>query len=162
MRRLAILLFLTLATYAVADDLTPWTNLVGLKRFSPSVHVSLALGGAEELKISATDVQAVVTKELTTTGLVGPQSTDLPQVQVLVSGEGTGGGGASYTVEMFVATYVPSPFGAKRTIQAIVWRGAASDHQMMSYDPKHKKIVNPPGSPKDRIQATVRELVERS
>lgn len=159
MRKLAFLLFVTGAVVTSADELTPWRNLAGLKRFSPSVHVTLALRGAEELGVNASEIQALVFRELTKEGLVGLKSTDLPQVQILISGEGTGGGGASYSVETLVTTYVPSPFGAKRTIQAIVWRGTVSDHQAMTYDPKLKKILNPPGSPKDRIHATVQEVV---
>jgi hypothetical protein len=159
MRNVALLIFVTTSVLARADELTPWTNLAGLKRFSPSVHVMLTLRGAEELGVNAKEVQALVLTELAKEGLVGPKSTDLPQVQVLISGEGTGGGGASYTVETLVTAYVPSPFGANRTIQAVVWPGIESEQQAMTYDPKRKKIIKPPGAPKHRIRATVLEVV---
>jgi len=159
MKRLLIFLTFVFAVAMHADELTPWTNLAGLKRFSPPVHVSLNLRGAEELGLNATDIQSVVVKELTNAGLLGSKSTDLPLLQVVITGEGTGGGGASYTVEALITSYIPSPFTAARTIQAIIWRGTRSEHQAMTYDPKLKKIINPPGTPKERIHTTVLNVI---
>ncbi len=159
MRRFALVVLL-LATSAAADGTTPWANLAGLKAVSPNVHVTLNLQGAEVLQVEAQHVQRLVRSKLETAKLLGSTNDDLPEVEVIVTGKSTGGGGAEYAVEVLLTAKVVSPLAPDRNIQVIIWRAVGVDRATMSYDPKLKKLVAPPGSPKDSVNSTVEEVIE--
>jgi hypothetical protein len=84
-----------------------------------------------------------------------------PIVGVSVTGRSTGGGGASYTVEVFVKATVPSPFAKNRSAEAVFWRGVASSDEGMRFDPASKGFIKPTGPINERVYASVREVAGR-
>lgn len=170
MRQYAIVLsvmFLTYATLAVtsvvhADEPTPAANLVGIKEINQRVSVSLQVKGADEFRVDPEKVKRIILDALSGAGISAKKTdTLLPMLSVSLSGESTGGGGASYAVELFLRVHLPSPFAKERSIEAIIWKGSSSGREMMRFDPAAKKLVEPGGPINERVYASVGEVAAR-
>jgi hypothetical protein len=145
------LIYATLAVTSVvhADEPTPAANLVGIKEINQRVTVSLQVKGADEFRVDPERVDPEKVKRIVLDALSGAgisakkTDTALPMLSVSLSGESTGGGGASYAVELFLRAHLPSPFAKERSIEAIIWKGSSSGREMMRFDPAAKKLGSP-------------------
>jgi hypothetical protein len=147
---------------AFADELTPSSNLAGIKKVHEKISVALDLKGADEFRIDAEQIKTRVRKELNAAGLTMDGSgTGLPMVKAIVAGEATGGGGARYLVELVVMANMPSPFIRNRSVNAIVWRGVSSGDEAMRYDPTAKGLLSPRDPINERVYASVQEVASR-
>jgi hypothetical protein len=160
----ALLVVMILATTlaalpAVADALTPSSNLAGITKVHEKISVVLNLKGAEEFGVDPDRIKAAVRKKLKSAGVATDGAgIGTPMVTASVVGEATGGGGARYVVELVVKATIPSPFTQNRSVQAIFWRGVASGEDMMRYDPASKDLVKPTGPLDERVYASVEEV----
>jgi hypothetical protein len=142
-----------------ADELTPASNLAGIKIVQEKIDVSLNLKGANEFGVDANETVRIIRAALASSGITmikGDYNT--PIVHVSIDGESSGGGGAQFTVEVVVRTLLPSPFLKERTIEAIIWRGTAAGHQLLRFDPAAKELVKPTRSINESVYDTVREV----
>jgi hypothetical protein len=155
-----MILTVTLATLtAVADELTPSSNLAGITKVHEKISVILNLKGAEEFRLDPNRIKGAVRKTLNSAGVATDGSgIGTPMVTASVVGEVTGGGGARYVVELVVKATIPSPFAQNRSVEAIFWRGVASGEDMMRYDPASKELVKPTGPLDERVYASVQEV----
>ncbi len=143
---------------ALAYEISPATNLEGLREIHQHITVSLNLRGAEEFNVYAKKVVKIIQTELANAGLPAKKSEPgLPKLNVNVSGESVGGGVATYTVEMVLHLRVPSPFIEDRTIDAIVWREKKTDNLAL-HDPLGLFVKGPINQ---RVYDSVREVVAR-
>ena len=155
------LMVLFAASVAGAEtDRSDWTNLIGLTAVSETVSISLNLEGAEDFDLNADRLQVLVRERLKREGLLSSSREQLPKLNFSILGHSGGGGGAEYRVEMTLTAQVQSPFIKERTIHATIWQGMESDRQLMYYDPIKKKILEPPGPIRSRVETTLLQLLE--
>lgn len=148
--------------HALSDDLTPSENLVGINKVHEKISVSLSLKGAEEFRVDPDEVKKIVRSALSSVGVATNGSgLSVPMVSASIAGESTGGGGARYTVELFVRATIPSPFAQNRSVKAIFWHTVASGEETMRYDPAAMGLVKPNGPINERVYASVREVAAR-
>jgi hypothetical protein len=146
----------------MSQEFTPPGNLVGITKVHENISVALNLKGADEFQVDSQKVTALLREALSSAG-IGTNGSGLgtPMVGVSISGESTGGGGARYTVEVFVRATTSSPFAKNRSVEAIFWRGVASGEEMQRYDPASKGFIKPSGPINERVYASVREVASR-
>lgn len=145
-----------------AYESTPAANLVGIKEINQRITVSLQLKGADEFRVDPEHIKRIVVNTLSSGGIsVKKTDTALPMLSVSITGESAGGGGASYTVELFLRAYLPSPFTKGHSIEAIIWKASSSGQEMMRFDPVAKKLVEPGGPINERVYGSVHEIAVR-
>lgn len=151
-----------LGAVALADDSTPFTNLVGITKVHEKMSVSLNIEGAEEFRVDPERVSSIVRKTLISAG-VGADGSGIgvPMVSVSIAGQSTGGGGARYTVELIVRATIPSPFTKNRSVEAIFWRAVATSDEMVRYDPESKDFIKPSSQIGERVYGSVQEIASR-
>ena len=159
---LLIILVLISSTGVFADELTPAWNLSGINKLHEKIIVNLNLKGAEEFNIDADEIRKIIRSTLSIVNVdVNGSETMLPMLGVSISGISSGGGGARYTIEVYVRDTIKSPYAKDRSIQIILWYGVASAEDNLRYDVISKGLVKPTGSIKDRVYNTVRAVASR-
>jgi len=158
---LALVFSGAVAIHAIAQDLTPAGNLTGITIVSEKISVALDLMGAEEFKLDAQKITAIVRDALMEAG-VGTNGSGIgtPKVSVGISGQSSGRGTGQYTVEVVVRATIPSPFAKNRNVDAIFWRGAASGEQTLRFEPG-VGIIEPSGTIDERVYTSIREVAAR-
>lgn len=146
--------------HAGASDPTPASNLAGIKTVREPIEVSLALKGASEFALDATEVAKIVRTFLATTSVsIAKSDQATPSIEILISGEASGGTGTgSYQVEILVKAILPSPFAKDRNIHAVLWRDGAKGSHILRYDSAAKELIKPSGALKERVYDSVREV----
>ena len=159
---LVLATFPPFAPHAMSQDFTPPGNLVGITKVHENIAVALNLKGADEFQVDSQKITVFLRDALSSVGiLTNGSGLGTPMVGVSISGESTGGGGARYTVEVFVRATTLSPFAKDRSVEAIFWRGAASGEEVQRYDPAAKGFIKPNGPINERVYASVREVAGR-
>jgi hypothetical protein len=150
------------APHAISQDFTPAGNLVGITKVHEKISVALNLKGADEFRIDSQKITGLLRDALSAVG-IGTNGSGLgsPMVGVSISGVSTGGGGARYTVEVFVWATTSSPFAKNRSVEAIFWRGVESGEEIERYDPASGSFIKPTGPINERVYAFVREIAAR-
>jgi len=161
-RLLVLAIFAPLAPLTMSQEFTPPGNLVGITRVHENISVALHLKGADEFRVDSQKITVFLRDALGSVG-IGTNGSGLgtPMVGVSISGESTGGGGARYTVEVFIRATTSSPFARNRSVDAIFWRGVASGEEVQRYDPASKGFIRPSGPINERVYASVREVAAR-
>jgi len=150
------------ASVALADELTPSSNLAGITKVHEKISVTLNLKGAEEFRVDPDRIRSTVRKALNSAGVATDGSgIGTPMVSASVVGQTTGGGGARYAVELIVKATVPSPFTKNRSVEVIFWRAIASSEETMRYDPAAKDLLKPGGPIDERVYASMQEVASR-
>jgi hypothetical protein len=158
---LLTLLAITSAAGSTALAQTPASNLAGVKQIQERIDVTLNLSGADEFGVEAGEIVKIVRGALASAGVtVAKGNEKTPSVEVLITGESSGGG-ATFTVEIVVAALLPSPFAKDRSIQAIIWRASVEGKHLIRFDPAAKELVKPTGPMKERVYDSVREVAQR-
>jgi hypothetical protein len=156
-----VLAFGVLSPKCAQSKITPWTNLAGVRGIQPTISVSLDVEGAQDLDLQSNQIKTVATEQFTKSGLLSKPGTAAPQLYIVVSGRGTGGGGADYSIELLLTAHLASPFTSNHGIEVIIWRSSMRDSQNTRYDPVSKKLVNVPGTPKDRMIGSLKEILAK-
>jgi hypothetical protein len=155
-------MFSPFAPHAMSQDFTPPGNLVGITKVHENISGALNLKGADEFQVDSQKITVLLRDALNSVGIATNGSgLGTPMVGVSISGESTGGGGARYTVEVFVRATTSSPFAKNRSVEAIFWRGVSSGEEMQRYDPVSKSFIKPSGPINERVYASVREVAAR-
>jgi hypothetical protein len=146
----------------MSQEFTPPGNLAGITKVHENISVALALKGADQFRVDPQKITVFLRDALSSAG-IGTNGSGIgtPMVDVSISGESTGGGGARYNVEVSVRARTLSPFAKDRSVEAIFWRGVASAEEFESYDPASKGFVKPSGPINERVYASVREVAGR-
>lgn len=162
LRLLVFAIFSPLAPHAMSQDFTPPANLVGITKVHENISVALNLKGADEFRVDSQKITVFLRDALNSVG-IGTNGSGIgtPMVGVSISGESTGGGGARYTVEVFVWATTSSPFAKNRSVEAIFWRGVTSGEEVQRYDRASKGFIKPSGPINERVYASVREVAAR-
>jgi hypothetical protein len=134
LRLLAWVVYAAVVPSTIAQDFTPPGNLSEISSVHEKISVALNLKGADEFRLDPQKITAILRDALNAVG-VGTNGSGIgtPMVNVGISGESTGGGGARYAVEVFVRATASSPFAKNRNVEAIFWRGVASGEEVERY-----------------------------
>ena len=147
---------------AFSDELTPSWNLSGIDKLHEKIIVHLNLKGAEEFKVDAEEIRKILRGALSNAGVdVNSTEVGFPMIGASIVGESTGGGGARYTVEVFIRANIASPYAKGRSIQIILWYGCVTGEENMRYDSISKGLVKPTSAINDRVYNSVREVASR-
>lgn len=147
---------------AFSEELTPSWNLSGIDKLHEKIIVHLNLKGAEEFKVDADEIRKILRGTLTNADVdVNSSEVGLPMIGASIAGESTGGGGARYTVELYIRATMASPYVKGRSIQIILWYGCVTGEENMRYDPISKGLIKPSSAINDRVYNSVREIASQ-
>lgn len=145
-----------------SDELTPSWNLTGIEKLHEKIIVHLNLKGAEEFKVDAEEIRKILRGVLTNAGVdVNGSEVGFPMIGVSIAGESTGGGGARYTIEVYIRANIASPYAKGRSVQIILWYGCVTAEENMRYDTVSKGLIKPTSAINDRVYSSVREVASR-
>lgn len=161
----SLLLFVCIffsSSSAFSDELTPSWNLTGIDKLHDKIIVNLNLKGAEEFKVDAEEIRKILRSVLANADVnVNGSEVVFPMIGVSIAGESTGGGGARYTVEVYIRASIASPYSKGRSIQIILWYGRVTGEENLRYDTVSKGLIKPTGAIKDRVYNSVRDVASR-
>lgn len=126
-----------------ADRERPWRNLVGLSGVSSEIPVNLDFAGAGALALDMLTLNSGVVKQLQRAKLVKNPGSNVPRLELLISGRTSDGKEGHYRISVKLLADVKSPFREDRRLVAVIWQAERNHSQTLYYNNDTKKLERP-------------------
>lgn len=114
-----------------ADSERPWRNLAGLSGVSSEISVKLDFAGAGALALDMPSLNSAVVKQLQRAKVFKNPGSNVPRLELLVSGRTSDGKEGHYRISIKLLADVKSPFREDKTLVAVIWQTELSHSQAL-------------------------------